>query len=104
MIVAEIAFLRRCRIEPEHHKHNTRSYDETHGGAPPTTPLPKTRDRRIGFPPPQSLEPALSPRPSLGSMAAGGPRAISGRECRLQSRLTRLFAIVRRLAPKTASG
>src|SRR5262249_35235965 len=33
--------------------------------APPTTPLPKTRDRRIGSP--QSLEPALSPRPSLAS-------------------------------------
>ena len=32
MIVAEIAFLCRRRIEPEHHKHNARSYDEAHGG------------------------------------------------------------------------
>ena len=41
-----------------------------------------------------------------GAVAARGPRAISGgavRQSRLPSRLTRLFAIVRRLASKTAS-
>src|SRR5262245_50324376 len=59
MIVAEVAFLRRCRIEPEHHKHNTRSYDEAHGGAPPDDPAPKATKRvTVGSVPPPSLETA----------------------------------------------
>jgi hypothetical protein len=54
MIVAEVAFLRRCRIEPEHHKHNTRSYDEAHGGVPPDNPAPKATKRvTVGSVPPR---------------------------------------------------
>jgi hypothetical protein len=41
MIVAEIAFLGRCRIKPKRGKHSTQHHDEVHGGVPPQmTPLP----------------------------------------------------------------
>src|SRR5262245_18138684 len=64
MIVAEIAFLRRCRIEPEHHKHNTPSYDETHGGL---LRRPRSQKREtVGSVPPRVWNPPY-PRPSLGS-------------------------------------
>src|SRR5262245_15312810 len=59
MIVAQIAFLRRRPIEPEHHKHNTRSYDETHGGL-----LRRPRSQNEGpsdrFPPESGTRPITS--------------------------------------------
>jgi hypothetical protein len=41
MIVTEIAFLRHCRIKPEHRKRNSQPHSEAHCGDPPETiPLP----------------------------------------------------------------
>jgi hypothetical protein len=39
MVVAQIAFLRHCRIKPKNRKHNTQLHDEAHGEAPPEMTL-----------------------------------------------------------------
>src|SRR5262249_60686125 len=54
MIVAEIAFLRHCRIKPKHRKHNTQLHDEAHGGIPSQiNPLPEQKRLAVGSGPPR---------------------------------------------------
>jgi hypothetical protein len=45
MIVTEIAFLRHCRIKPEHRKRNSQPHSEAHGGVLLKQPRSQANER-----------------------------------------------------------